>query len=74
MTNSTATPISVSAARMRLHRDRRRKGLRCLTIEVRESEIGALVRRGLLGPEMQDQPGAVAVALYEFLDLTLGRA
>jgi hypothetical protein len=74
MTNSSATPISASAARMRLHRDRRRKQLRCLTIELRESEISALVRRGLLRHEMQDQPAAVKAALYEFFDLTLGRA
>src|SRR5689334_8978504 len=33
---------SAAAERMRRHRDRRRQGLRCLTIELRETEIEAL--------------------------------
>jgi hypothetical protein len=37
------TALSPSAKRMRLHRERRRDGLRCLTIELRETEIDALV-------------------------------
>jgi hypothetical protein len=36
---------SPAAARMRLHRDRRRRGLRCLTIELRETEIDVLIGR-----------------------------
>jgi hypothetical protein len=43
-----APPISRAAERMRLHRQRRRLGLRCIVIELRETEIGELVRRGLL--------------------------
>jgi hypothetical protein len=39
---------SPAAARMRLHRERRRQGLRCLTIELRETEIDVLVGKGLL--------------------------
>jgi hypothetical protein len=34
---------SPAAARMRLHRERRRQGLRCLLIELRETEIDVLV-------------------------------
>jgi hypothetical protein len=71
MTATSSPDISASAARMRLHRDRRRVGLRCLTIELRETEIAALVRRGHLTPDKQNQPHAVALALYEFLDGTL---
>ena len=37
---ATATP-SATAERMRLHRERRRNGLRCLMIELRETEIDA---------------------------------
>jgi hypothetical protein len=37
-----------AAERMRRHRDRRRDGLRCLTIELRETERDALIRNGLL--------------------------
>ena len=34
--------------RMRRHRQRQRNGLRCLVIELRETEIDTLIRKGLL--------------------------
>ena len=40
-----ATP-SLAAARMRRHRQSRRDGLRCLMIELRETEIETLIRKG----------------------------
>jgi len=43
---------SPAAARMRLHRERRRHGLRCLMIELRETEIDVLIGKGLLNSEM----------------------
>jgi len=72
-TPPTTGPVALSPAaeRMRLLRERRRKGLRCLTIELRETEIDALVRIGLLNSEMRDDPIAVSKALYAHLDLTL---
>jgi hypothetical protein len=57
---------------MRRHRERRRDGLRCLTIEVRETEIDALIRKGLLRAEMRNDQNAVSEALYAYLDRTLG--
>ena len=69
-TNAPAAP-SAAAQRMRLHRERRRHGLRCLTIELRETEIDALIRRGSLNTEMRNDPIAVSKALYAHLDLTL---
>jgi hypothetical protein len=42
---------------MRRHRERRRHRLRCVTVELRESEIVALVRRGFLHPEARSVPG-----------------
>jgi hypothetical protein len=45
---STPAPRSAVAERMRRHRERRRDGLRCVTIELRETEIDALVRNGFL--------------------------
>jgi hypothetical protein len=63
---------SAAAERMRLHRERRRQGLRCFLIELRETEIDALIRKGLLKPETRNDPNAVSVALYAFLDGTLG--
>ena len=56
---------------MRLHRERRSLGLRCLTIELRETEIDALIREGLLTSETRNDQNAVCSALYEFLDSVL---
>ena len=58
--------------RMRLHRARRRAGLRCLTLEVREIEIATLIRRGLLRPDSRQDNAAVRNALYSLLDRHLG--
>jgi hypothetical protein len=72
MTTTTA-PVarSLAAERMRLHRERRRKGLRCVTIEVRESEINMLVHMKLLKSEMRNDANAIIEALYAHLDRTL---
>jgi len=73
----TATPPtteparSAAAERMRLHRERRRQGLRCLTIELRETEIDALVREGLLERETRNDANAIIDALYAHLNRTL---
>ena len=63
---------SAAAERMRLFRERRRKGLRCVTIELHEDEIDALVRMGLLAPEMRNDANAIIEAMYAFFDRTLG--
>jgi hypothetical protein len=65
--------MSSAAQRMRRHRERRRNRLRCVTVELRESEIIALVRRGLLHPGARSVPGEIVRALYVFFDRTLGR-
>ena len=70
--NELASRPSLAAGRMRLHRQRRRDGLRCLMIELRETEIDALIQRGLLNNETRNDPGAIIDALYAFLDSTLG--
>jgi hypothetical protein len=72
MTATNSPNTSPAAVRMRRHRQRRREGLRSLTIEVRESEISALVRHGLLQPAARSRPGDIVKALYAFLDRTLG--
>jgi hypothetical protein len=57
---------------MRRHRERRRDGLRCLSIELRETEIDALIRKRLLPAETRNNLKAVREALYAHLDSTLG--
>ncbi len=43
-----------------------------MMVELRETEVDALVRRGLLNNETRNDAGAVKEALYAFLDSTLG--
>ena len=64
---------SSAAERMRLHRERRRNGMRSLWVELRVTEIDALVRTGLLKVETRNDPNAIREALYGYLDQTLGR-
>ncbi len=61
-----------AAARMRLHRLRKQSGLTCLTVELRNTEITALVRKGLLQPDSRHDLKAVRTAMYVFLDRSLG--
>lgn len=71
MTDSIPRP-SHAAERMRRHRQRRRDGLRCLLIELRETEIDALVSKRLLKQETRKDRNAIIQALYAFLDRALG--
>jgi hypothetical protein len=66
------SPTSPAAERMRRHRQRRRDGLRCLRVELRETEIDALIRMRLLKSEMRNDAGAVTAALYSYFDRALG--
>ena len=69
----TAAPLhspSDAALRMRSHRERRRDGLRCMTIELRETEVTALIRKGFLKEDARSNLQAVRSAFYGFLDRT----
>jgi hypothetical protein len=61
-------PRSSGAVRMARHRRRRKKGLRCVTIELREVELDVLIRRGRLAPESRGDIPAIRKALHKFLD------
>ena len=60
-----------AAERMRRHRERRREGMRCLLVELHETEIDVLVKRGLLKQETRHDQNAIADALYDHLERTL---
>ena len=62
---------SAAALRMRRHRERLKNSLRCLTIELRETEVTALIRKGFLKDDARNDLGAVKSAFYGFLDRTL---
>jgi hypothetical protein len=59
---------SPAATRMRCHRERRRDGLRCFTIELRETEIDALIQKGMLKSDTRNDLQAVKEALYAYLN------
>ena len=63
---------TAAAERMRRHRQRRRDGLRCFMIELRETEIDALIRNGLLAAENRHDYVSVQSAFYAFPDHALG--
>src|SRR5262249_41610053 len=73
MTSESVPVVSAGARRMRWYRERRRRGLRCVTIQIRHSEVDALVTRRLLAPEERADRGALRQAIHRFLDMTLGR-
>jgi hypothetical protein len=65
----TDTSPTGGAERMRRYRERRRRGLLCVIIQVRQAEISALIQQALLEPSQRQHPAAVAVALHRYLDL-----
>jgi hypothetical protein len=68
MTATDSPKISAAAERMRRHRQRRLDGLRSLTIELRETEVDALIRSGFLEKHGRNDPYAVILALYRVFD------
>ena len=60
-TNPSGAPSSTE--RSRRHRQRRRRGTRCITVDVNEGEIAALVARGYLPEEARDDPVAIKAAI-----------
>ena len=64
-------PCSPAAERMRAHRSRKKNGMRCVMIELHKTEIGALVGKGLLKPEMRNEASAIVDAIYSYFDREL---
>jgi hypothetical protein len=62
---------SAAAERMRAHRNRRRAGLRCVVVQIRETEIDALIRKGLLKADARNDIYAVRDALHAHFDRSL---
>jgi hypothetical protein len=56
---------------MRQHRERKKNGMRCLMIELRETEIDALIRKGFLKADMRNDKQAIVDSLYGYLDREL---
>ncbi len=56
---------------MRRHRQRKRDGLRSLRIELRETEVDALIDAEFLDETHRDDPHAVIEAIYRFFESIL---
>jgi hypothetical protein len=65
---TNAKSSSPGAIRMERSRDRRRRHLRCVTIQVRDREIAAFIRSGYLLRERREDPKAIAHAVHQLLD------
>jgi hypothetical protein len=70
---ATVEPINRSPAadRMRLHRERKKNGMRCLMIELRETEIDALIRKGFLTADTRNDTSEIIDAIYAYFDREL---
>ena len=62
---------SSGSERMKISRERRRKGLRCVTLQIRESEVDALIHLGHLQSVARNDVKAIQSAMYAYLDQTL---
>jgi hypothetical protein len=69
-------PLSTNpgAERMRRHRQKRRDGMRCFQLEIRDTEIDGLIRRQLLKKETRNDKQSIVDAIYEFLENSLDTA
>jgi hypothetical protein len=63
-----ATRITAGAKRMRATRRRRREGLRCILLDLRDDEIDRLIALGHLRQADREDKNEVLLALYRFLD------
>jgi hypothetical protein len=61
--STTPTTSRSSSSRMTRHRERRRQGTRCITVDVSQSERDALVVRGYLSEEERDNGAAIKKAI-----------
>ena len=66
--SAQAIPRSPAAERMRLHRERKKNGMRCVMIELRETEVEALIKLKLLKAEMRDGREAIVEAIYRWFE------
>lgn len=64
--------MSQGSKRQMLYRERRRRRLRCVQIEIRDSEIEELINRGMLHRSVALSTSDIREALHKFLDQTLG--
>jgi len=68
---SLQKPVSSAALRMRLLRERRADGLRCIKFLIYDNQIDALVAQQLLPQDKRNDPEEIAKGLYAIIDRVL---
>jgi hypothetical protein len=66
-------PVSAAAVRMRRHRARQRRGLRLVQVQLRETEVDALIETGWLEESGRNDRNAVINALHRLFDRVFRR-
>jgi hypothetical protein len=67
-----AIPVrSPAAERMQRHRERKKNGMQCVMVEMRNEEIEALIQKQLLKSELRKDHEAIADALYKWFEQSL---
>lgn len=56
-----------AAARMRAYRRRRRRGLRCVEVQVGRVELHGLIAKGYLSPDKQNDLQAIQLAIDDLI-------
>ena len=64
----TADHASKVTTRVRLHRQRKREGIRVIKVQVFNDEIAALIAQGLLSEEDQTEGSAIAHAIERLIE------
>jgi hypothetical protein len=64
---------ALATARQARHRDRRKRGIALIRVEVFEHEIDALIRRRLIDAERRFDRSEIRAGLYKLFDSTIGR-
>jgi hypothetical protein len=65
--STSSTASRSSAARTKRLRERRRQGTRCVTVDVNQGELGALIVRGYLAEEERGSSAALKEAIEAVL-------
>jgi hypothetical protein len=69
MTEGSHSPrLSPSAERMRRYRECPKRGLSCVSVQLRQSEMDAPITCSLLQPAEREDGRAIAAALHRYLD------
>lgn len=68
------SPPSPAAERMRLHRNRRRQGMRCVQVSLHVTKIEALIRMGYLEDRDREDPAALGTAINTFISDAVSEA